>query len=161
MKRVPRLTVLLILISLVALGVLIGCDDLFSPRGGDTGGEVEIYDFFGLFVVDGDYNGSIMILTDKKVDFTPADFTILEYDPDEEEYLEQDTLFVESVFLDYEASETFAGVTYREYGYIIILGDGVKVSTNFGPDYKLEITKQGYTFSFVDNAEDGPYFVLR
>jgi len=35
MKRIPRLTVLLILISLVALGVLIGCDGLFNPRGGD------------------------------------------------------------------------------------------------------------------------------
>ncbi len=160
MKRIPRLIVLLILISLVALGVLIGCDGLFSPRGAE-GGEVEIFDFFGLFVVDGDYNGSIMLKTDKKVDFTPADFTILEYDSDEEEYLEQNTLFVESVFLDYQASETFEGVTYREYGYIITLGDGVIVSQNPGTDYKLEIAKQGYTFSFVDYAEDGPYFELR
>ncbi len=164
MKRIPRLTVLLILISLVALGVLIGCDGLFNPRGGDTGGEVEIFDFFGLYLVDGDYNGSIMLKTDKKVDFTSADFTILKYDSDEEEYLEQDgdnPLFVESVFLDYEASETFAGVKYRVYGYIITLGDGVVVSQSPGTDYKLEIAKQGYTFSFVDEAEEeGPYFKL-
>lgn len=149
------------MISLVALGVLIGCDGLFSPRGGDTGGEVEIFDFFGLFVVDGEYNGSILLRSDTKVNFTPADFAILEYDPDEEEYLEQDALFVESVFLESEGFEVHEGVTYWEFNYIITLGDGVEVSQNPGTDYKLEITKPGYTFSFVDYAEDGPYFLIR
>ncbi|NLA93501.1 MAG: hypothetical protein GX842_08770 [Spirochaetales bacterium] len=164
MKRVPRLIVLLILISLIALVVLVGCDGLFSPRAGDTGGEVEIFGFFGLHTVDGDYNGSIYLRSNKKVNFTPSDFTVLEYDLDEEDYLEQDganPIFVESVFLNYETSETYEGKTYWEFSYIITLGDGVKVSQNEGTDYKLEIAKQGYTFSFVDDAEAGPFFVLR
>ncbi len=152
------------MISLVALGVLIGCDGLFNPRGGDTGGEVEIFRFFGIFTVEGDYNGSIYLSSNKKVNFTPSDFTVLEYDLDEEDYLEQDgatPIFVESVFLDYENSETYEGKTYWEFSYIITLGDGLKVSHDNGTDYKLEIAKQGYTFSFVDEAEEeGPYFKL-